>query len=112
VIGPDEEPCFSCGAVVPVTDGPTHDYMLSSPGCWAVLGEVLAREYEKPAYMAKHRLTVDACAVQHPGEPTPAAARSVLLHLISPCAIREHGVASARTTRMIQALAEQDLEPE
>lgn len=63
--------------------------MLCSPGWWAVFGEVLAREYEDPACMANHRLTVDAYAVQHPGEPTPAAARSVLLHLVSLCAIRE-----------------------
>lgn len=78
----DREPCFSCGALVPKTEGPTHDYMLSLPGCWAVYGEVLAREYERPSYMVNHRLTVDAYAVQHPGEPTRAATRSVWLHLV------------------------------
>lgn len=103
-------PCFSCGAVVPVTDGPTHDYMLSSPGCWKVFGEVLAREYQDAAYTANHRLTVDAYAVQHPGDPTPAAIRSVTLHLASLCAVLEHGVSPARATRLLQTMADVRLE--
>lgn len=100
------EACFSCGAVVPFTDGPTHDYMLSSPGCWALYGEVLAREYQNPAYMAKHRLTVDAYAVQHPGEPTPAAKRSVLFHLLSLCAVLERNASPGEATAMLQRLGE------
>lgn len=39
------QPCFNCGAVVPAIDELIHGYMLSSPGCWAVHGGVLAREY-------------------------------------------------------------------
>ena len=65
--------CFSCGAQVPDVEGPTHRYMLSSPGCWAVFGEVLAREYSNALYMKNHRLTVDAYAVQHPGKPSRQA---------------------------------------
>lgn len=106
------EPCFACGAVVPVKeDGPTHDYMLSSPGCWAVYGEVLAREYGNAAYMANHRLTVDAYAVQHPGEPTPAARRSVLIHLVALCAVFEHGLGQRDATRLLQALGERQIDP-
>lgn len=100
-------PCFSCGAVVPVTEGPTHDYMLSSPGCWAIYGEVLAREYQDASYAANHRLTVDAYAVQHPGRPTAAAAkRSVLLHLISLCVVLERGAPPAEATSLLQRLGE------
>lgn len=108
----ETDTCFSCGAVVPRTDGPTHDYMLSSPGCWQLFGDVLTREYEDVAYMANHQLTVDAYAVQHPGEATPAAARSVLFHLVSLCAVRVHGASPQEATGIIQRLAERRLEPD
>lgn len=105
--GTERRSCFSCGAVVPlVEEGPTHDFMLSSPGCWKLYGEVLAREYQDAAYMANHRLTVDAYAVQHPGEPTPASARSVLFHLISLYAVLERGVSPASATGLLQRLGE------
>lgn len=99
------ERCFSCGSEVPETDGPTHDYMLSSPGCWQVYGEVLAREYQDTAYAANHRLTVDAYAVQHPGKPTPASIRSVNLHLTSLCLVQEYDVLQHRATRALQEIA-------
>ena len=56
--------------------------MRSSPGCWAAYGELLAREYEDPAlFAAAHRLTVDAYALQHPGDPRDRRARqSVRVH--------------------------------
>lgn len=47
-------------------EGPTHEYMQSTPGCWASLGRVLAREYEGRGHIAVHRLAVDPDAVQHP----------------------------------------------
>lgn len=102
------EPCFSCGALAPRSDGPTHRYMLSSPGCWKVYGEVLAREYGDLRYMANHRLTVDAYAVQHPGEPTRPAVRSVCLHLSSLCAVLERGLSPPEATALLQRLAERD----
>jgi Family of unknown function (DUF5946) len=45
-------PCLGCGALVPDSDGPgpTHAYMLASPGCWALYGEVSSREYSDLAY--------------------------------------------------------------
>jgi len=55
--------------------------MLSSPGCWAAYGEVLAREYQDRAYWPLHRLTVDTFAAQHPGVDTPQARNSVGIHL-------------------------------
>ena len=73
--------CRGCGGEFDEGDGPTHAYMLSSPGCWAPYGEVLAREYQDPAYMRLHRLTVDAYAVQHPGVDTQQARNSVGVHL-------------------------------
>lgn len=77
----DRTPCPGCGARFPASDGPTHRYMESSPGCWAAYGQVLAREYENAAAMSVHQLTVDAYAVQHPGVPGPQAIQSVGIHL-------------------------------
>ncbi|HEX4039426.1 MAG TPA: DUF5946 family protein [Acidobacteriaceae bacterium] len=76
-----ETPCCGCGDVFDDLAGPTHPYILSSPGCWRVYGELLAREYQDPRYMRVHRLTVDAYAVQHPGVDTLQARNSVGIHL-------------------------------
>ena len=66
-----------------VVDGPTHRYIGASAGCWALYGEVLAREYGDYAlYVPVHRLTVDAYAAQHPGEASRRAVQSVAVHLI------------------------------
>lgn len=92
--------CFSCGALVPQTAGPTHRYMESSPGCWSVYGEVLVREYTDALYASLHRLTVDAYAVQHPGRPSPQSIQSVAVHLISLCLILDRGGAPAARARV------------
>jgi len=99
-------PCCACGAMVPDVEGPTHRYMASSPGCWAIYGEVLAREYSNALYAKNHRLTVDAFAVQHPGQPSRQAIRSVCLHLCSLCAVHEHGVPPHQATALLQELAD------
>ena len=76
------EKCFACGGSFEPVEGPTHKYMLSSSGCWKAYGELLAREYENPMlFGAVHRLTVDAYALQHPGDPSDRRARqSVWVH--------------------------------
>ena len=84
--------CPGCGAVFPQRDGPTHPYMASSPACWAAFGEVLARQYSDPALLPVHRLSVDAYAVQHPGEPSRQSIQSVGVHLIRLCLFLEHGL--------------------
>ncbi|WP_299682593.1 DUF5946 family protein [uncultured Roseobacter sp.] len=74
--------CPGCGAVLKDIDGPTHPYMLSSPTCFAAYTELLAFEYSDPALMPTHRLSVDAFAVQHPGDGVSRQAiQSVGLHL-------------------------------
>lgn len=74
--------CFACGGSFVSVEGPTHEYMLSSPGCWNAYGGVLAREYENPIlFGVVHRLTVDAYALQHPGKASDRRARqSVWVH--------------------------------
>ena len=94
----DLVPCPGCGARFPAGSGATHRYIESSPGCWAVYGEVLAREYGDPDLFDRvHRLTVDAYAAQHPGQPSVQSIRSVALHLISLCLMIEQGATAKKT---------------
>lgn len=83
--------CCGCAENFPEVDGPTHSYMLSSPGCWAAYGELLAREYQDAAYWPLHRLTVDTYAVQHPGVDVHQARNSVGIHLSRLCLLFERG---------------------
>ncbi len=54
-------PCPVCGGRFPDIDGPTHRYLLSSPGCWGAYGTV--RAHQAADY--------DAFAAQHPHSPWP-----------------------------------------
>jgi hypothetical protein len=83
--------CCGCGVDFGDEAGPIHRYILSSPGCWAAYGRLLTREYEDQAYWPMHRMTVDAYAVQHPGEDTPQSRASVGLHLSRLCLSLERG---------------------
>jgi len=75
--------CFGCGALVPDIEGPIHEYMLSTPGCWKLYGEILAKEYTPENYDAdSHRITVDTYAVTHPGRNERKAIQSINIHLI------------------------------
>ncbi len=86
--------CCGCGVVLPDSDGPVHDYMDSSPACWAAFGQVLAREYSAEALLPVHRLTVDSYAVQHPGEASRQAIQSVGFHLSRLCLFLERGLSA------------------
>jgi len=97
--------CVGCGGLFPDVEGSTHRYMESSPGCWLMYGEVLAREYSDPAYGEVNRLSVDAYAVQHPGQPSPQSIQSVALHLIRLCLLLERGLEIERANEaMIKAV--------
>jgi len=102
--------CPGCGAVVPDVDVPGHKYIGSAPGCWQIFGEVLAREYSDFRYARVHGLTVDAYAVQHPGEPSPHAIMSVAVHLQRLHWVLELGYDNQRATRAMQRAAERKLE--
>lgn len=88
-----DAPCPGCGARFAAHDGPAHEYMESSPGCWHAFGVLLARMYEDPALSSVHRLSVDAYAVQHPGGDSRQAIQSVGVHLARLCLFLEHGLA-------------------
>ena len=74
--------CPGCGAKVENLEGPGHAYLGTVPGCWALAGQVFAREYSDDAYRQVHGLTVDAYAVQHQGEPERRTINSLCFHLI------------------------------
>ena len=78
---PSETECPGCGLVLPTTDGPIDPYGNSSPACWAVFGEIMAREFSGPEFFACHRLTVDAYMVQHQVQTTRASRQSLWVHL-------------------------------
>jgi hypothetical protein len=87
----DASTCPGCGLTLPARAGPTHAYIGASPACWALYGEVLAREYDDPRYARLHQITVDTYAVQHPGVPERRSIQSVALHLITLCLVLEDG---------------------
>jgi Family of unknown function (DUF5946) len=103
------EVCFSCsGHFADVPGGATHAYMASTPGCWEAYTAVLAREYQNAVLFARcHRLTVDAYAIQHPGDPGERRARqSFWIHGASLWMVlrmgRSHGEATGALKRMAQ----------
>lgn len=98
--------CPGCGQLLPEQQGPTHPYLGSSAACWALYGEVLAREYSDPDYFRVHQLTVDAYAVQHPGVPERRAVQSVALHLITLCLVLEEAADAGEGPKLHRRLAQ------
>jgi hypothetical protein len=80
--------------------------MESSPGCWARYGELLARAYAHPEYMAVHQLSVDTYAVQHPGKPSRQSIQSVALHLLSLHAVLEQSMTRHEAASFLKACAD------
>jgi hypothetical protein len=91
-----DAPCPGCGIVVadPGNVAPPHEG--TSPGCWGLYGDILAREYGEWGYPAIHRLTLDTYGAQHPGARSPKAIQSVAVHLIAMYLALEHEVAPKR----------------
>ncbi len=83
----DRIACLGCGGLVPDIDGPSHRYMLAAPGCWAAYTGMLGGGRRVPTdgrdAGIHPGLTIDAYAVQHPGEANPQAIQSVWVHLIT-----------------------------
>ncbi len=97
---PDTERCMWCQGEFACLDGPAHEYIESTPGCWAAYTELLARDYENFQELKDvHRLVVDTYAVQHPGQPSRRSIQSVWTHLISLHFALEYGGPSADTWR-------------
>jgi hypothetical protein len=105
------EVCFACGGhFAAVPGGATHAYMASSPGCWAAYTAVLAREYQDAALFERcHRLTVDAYAIQHPGDPAERRARqSFWIHGASLWMVLRMGRTHGDATAALKTIAQGD----
>jgi CTP:molybdopterin cytidylyltransferase MocA len=103
------EPCPGCGSrYLPQVLDETHPYIGASPACWAAFGEVLAREFQDPAFGRVHRHTVDVYAVQHPGTDDRRQRQSVALHLVGICHWLEHDLGFERLNAITQRLASED----
>ncbi|MFL5562404.1 MAG: DUF5946 family protein [Gemmatimonadaceae bacterium] len=98
--------CPGCGASVPAFSGATHAYLGEAPGCWALYGEVLAREYSDYRFGRVHHLTVDSYAAQHPGKAERRTIQSVAVHLIGLYLSLERGVEPRELMRARQATAD------
>jgi Family of unknown function (DUF5946) len=97
-------PCPGCGLVLPSSEGPTHAYLGSSASCWALFGELSAREFGDPAYFGVHQLSVDTYAVQHPGVPERRSIQSVGLHLMTLSLFLEGGAEASKGPALHQRI--------
>jgi hypothetical protein len=73
--------CPGCAAEHVPQDGPTDPYGGASPECWALYGQIMAKEFSGAEHFAAHRWSVDAYMVQHPSRVSRAAIQSVWVHL-------------------------------
>lgn len=95
-------PCTGCGGRVPDVPGVTHPYIVSSPGCWAIYGELLAERLSTLLVSeARGVHHVDCYAAQHPGgaERDRRQRQSVAVHLLTLCLTLEFGLTPAKATR-------------
>lgn len=96
--------CPGCGVVLADPGNVATPHRGASPGCWAVYGDILAREYGEFSYPAIHRLTVDAYGAQHPGERSPTSIQSQAVHLIALHLAIEEGIEPRRVPSEIGRL--------
>ena len=84
------ETCPGCRLQRPSLDGATDPYGGASASCWALFGEVCAKNYGEFRDPDVQQLIVDAYMAQHPAFATPAGRRSVAVHLVGLyCSIEE-----------------------
>ena len=100
------EACIGCGALVPKKNGPTHQNIGASPGCWEIFGEILTKEYEEYNYPPVHRITVDTYAAQHPGTPSKKSIQSVAIHLIGLHLMLDLNYEAHQATQILSQAAE------
>jgi hypothetical protein len=98
------EACPGCGIELPKVEGPCDPYGGASPACWAVFGEVCARDFGEYRYPDEHRLVVDAYMAQHPNFDTAAGRRSVATHLVGLHCVFERELPMKSIGRVLAAL--------
>jgi hypothetical protein len=99
-------PCIGCGRMVPAVEGPTHRYLESSPGCWAVYTALPFGGMAGPAEPPHRAMMVDAYAVQHPGRPGSSSTPSVWIHLAAMHLVLERGWPGDRLVEIRRVVAD------
>lgn len=100
------EKCMWCGAAVQTQPAGAPTKFGAHPGCFALFGQVIAREFQDAAYFSVHRLTVDCYAVQHPGaEGERAMVQSHNIHLMAIYLDRVLGLANDDVVQALKRAA-------
>jgi hypothetical protein len=74
----------------------------ASAACWTQFGEI---DWAPPP-TTFGRLVIDACMVQHPGQPERRAIQSVGLHLTGLCLVLEHGLTAGELSTTLRRIME------
>lgn len=93
--------CPGCGLELERVEGPEHPHLGASAECWALYGELLAREFGAPEHPGTHRTCVDAYAVQHPGVPERRTIQSVGIHLMGLGLVFGRGLEPSRVNEVL-----------
>ena len=78
--------------------------------CWTRYCWLLEREYSDPAFLAVHRLTVDAYAAQHPGKPERRSIQSVNVHLVGLHLVLDRNLSGAFARKILGVITQQLVE--
>jgi hypothetical protein len=98
--------CVGCGGLVPDIDGPTHRYLESSPGCWAIYTALPYGGKAGAAHQPYASMMVDAYAVQHPGRPGRSSTPSVWIHLAAMHLVLRRGWPADRLMEIRRTMAD------
>ena len=77
------ETCPGCGAVLPLSQGPTHRYIGASASCWERYSMLNGLADPMVFVDSFNGLVVDAYAAQHVGTPSDQSIQSVAVHLLT-----------------------------
>ncbi|MGB9006049.1 MAG: DUF5946 family protein [Candidatus Aminicenantales bacterium] len=97
--------CPGCGLSLPKSASARYSgYYSTSPECWGVYTEVLAKEFSDALLFGQvHQLTVDAYAAQHAGGRHPD--KSVIIHLCGLHFMLDRGLPPAGISPLHRRLA-------
>ncbi len=89
--------CPGCGVSAPTAGGLAPVENRASAGCYALYGQLIARDYSNPEYYRlAHQVIVDAYAAQHAGGTSRREIQTVALCLMTLCLFVEGGVPPAQ----------------
>lgn len=103
--------CKGCAGCFPDIDGPVHDTLTVSAGCWARFGQALALQYSDHRFWPAHQLLTDAYVLQHSRGDDWRSIRSAHVHLAALYAQLCLGQTEARVIALRRALSEFDFKP-